>query len=397
MGRSILVTDGEQRSALAVVRSLGRAGHRVVVCANRPRSLAASSRYAEGDVRVTDLTQEPEKFVDDLARLVDEWGIDVILPMTDATCTVTLAHSARFSATCLPFPDASTFLRVSDKAHAVEVARSLGIATPAQTIIAQPDERPLPGTISFPVVIKPSRSISTTGAEPVTRYGVQYASDPSALERLLSELPASAFPVLLQQRIDGPGVGVFLLRWNREIVAEFAHRRIREKPPSGGVSVYRESIPLDRELAAASAALLEDFDWRGVAMIEFKRDHVTQVPYLMEINGRFWGSLQLAIDSGVDFPRLLVDLACGEPVVPVQTYRTGIRSRWWWGDVDQLLLRLRRSGDELALPPSAKGRLAAVGHFAQLWRRGDRSEVFRWTDPRPFWRETVTWMRPNND
>jgi len=395
MGRSVLVTDGEQRSSLAVVRSLGRAGHRVAVCATRPRSLAASSRYAEREGRVADLTREPETFVDDLARLVEAWEIDVVLPMTDATCEVTLPHTDRFSTACLPFPDASTFRRVSDKAEAVEVARSIGIATPAQIVIARPEERPLPGKVTFPVVIKPSRSVSTTGSTSVTRHGVQYASNPGALERVLSELPVSAFPVLLQQRIEGPGIGVFLLRWGGEIVAEFAHRRIREKPPSGGVSVYRESIPLDPELAAASAALLESFDWRGVAMIEFKRDHATHVPYLMEVNGRFWGSLQLAIDSGVDFPRLLVDLACGKSVSPASRYRTGVRSRWWWGDVDQLLLRLRRSREDLALPPSAGGRLSAVGQFGRLWRPGDRAEVFRWTDPRPFWRETVTWLRPN--
>ena len=56
------------------------------------------------------------------------------------------------------------------------------------------------------------------------------------------------------------------------LIAAFAHRRLREKPPEGGVSVYRESIPLDSELATAGRRLLEDLNWQGVAMIECKRD-----------------------------------------------------------------------------------------------------------------------------
>ena len=82
--------------------------------------------------------------------------------------------------------------------------------------------------------------------------------------------------------------------------AVFAHRRLREKPPSGGVSVYRESVAPDPSLVARAAALLAGLGWRGVAMVEMKTDARTGTPYLMEVNGRFWGSLQLAVDAGVD-------------------------------------------------------------------------------------------------
>src|SRR5690606_30931719 len=94
-----------------------------------------------------------------------------------------------------------------------------------------------------------------------------------------------------------------------------------------------------------------------------KLDAASGRPYLMEVNGRFWGSLQLAVDAGVDFPRLLVDAATGRQPSPVHEYRFGVRSRWWWGDVDHLLARLLKSGEELALPPGSPGRLAAVREF----------------------------------
>jgi predicted ATP-grasp superfamily ATP-dependent carboligase len=113
----------------------------------------------------------------------------------------------------------------------------------------------------------------------------------------------------------------------------------------------------------------------------------------MEVNGRFWGSLQLAIDAGVDFPALLLAAAEGEPVTPVVEYRSGVRSRWWWGDVDHLIARLRRSRDVLALPPDAPSRWRAVRDFLTVHRGVDREEILRRDDPRPFIRETRQWFR----
>jgi hypothetical protein len=122
-------------------------------------------------------------------------------------------------------------------------------------------------------------------------------------------------------------------------------------------------------------------------------DAATGTPYLMEINGRFWGSLQLAIDAGVDFPALLLDAMFGAPALPPPTYRAGVRSRWWWGDVDHLIARMRRSDAELALPPGSPSRWAALRDFLALWRPGDRNEILRLDDPRPFVRETRAWLQ----
>ena len=149
----------------------------------------------------------------------------------------------------------------------------------------------------------------------------------------------------------------------------------------------------DPELIERSRLLLEQMHWNGVAMVEYKLDSSTRVPYLMEVNGRFWGSLQLAIDAGVDFPALLVESASGEAVAAVTDYRRGARSRWWWGDVDQLLARWRKSDLSLSLPSDAPSRVRATLEFFSVLHPNNRSDVFRTRDMGPFIRETLDWFR----
>jgi hypothetical protein len=57
----------------------------------------------------------------------------------------------------------------------------------------------------------------------------------------------------------------------------------------------------------------------------------------MEVNGRFWNSLALAIEAGVDFPRLWLSVLQGEPVAAPASYHEGVTIRWLWGDVKRLL------------------------------------------------------------
>jgi hypothetical protein len=52
----------------------------------------------------------------------------------------------------------------------------------------------------------------------------------------------------------------------------------------------------------------------------------------MEINPKFWGSLDLAIASGVDFPYLLYKMAVDGDVSPVSNYKLGTKFIWPFPD-----------------------------------------------------------------
>lgn len=389
---NILVTDGRERASLAVVRSLGAAGYLVHVCSDHEPSLAGASRYAEDAAQVEDPLGEPGAYVSSISGLIDQWGIEIVVPVADASLIALLDEQERLGPAQLLAPPEESYRNISDKARVTEMAETVGIDVPRQVLLSNQAELDAAAeTLQYPIVVKPSRSVAE-GAAKLRELGVGYAEGREELEMELDRIPRGGFPVLLQQRIKGAGVGVFLLRWDEEILARFCHRRIREKPPSGGVSVYRMSVAPNERLVDQSARLLAAHDWRGVAMVEYKVERNSGTPYLMEVNGRFWGSLQLAIDAGVDFPRLLMEAFSGRTPEPVMDYQTGVRSRWWWGEVDHLIARLARSREALKLSeddPSLAGTLAGV---LTPWRPGDKSEVLRWSDPRPFLVETRSWL-----
>ena len=390
MGPKILITDGTERAALAAARSLVAAGYEVCVAAKHNWSLAGVSRGVQRCLITTDGSTDPSGYAAEIGHIVTHRGIAVLLPMTDVSVEAVLEHRHLLPPdVVLPLPDLSTYRRASDKLEVLELARSAGFAVPETVVLKCADQDEAWPDELFPAVVKPHRSVVTVDGRRRS-LGVTFVRDAAECRQALALLPPAAFPVLLQQRVAGVGEGLFALRWEGRTVARFAHRRLREKPPAGGVSVYRESIALDPRLVSAGERLLDALDWKGVAMIECKRDSVTGRHVIMEINGRFWGSVQLAIDAGIDFPLLLVRCALGHaPVEPAEAgYRIGVRSRWFWGDVDHLYMRLTRSLARLHLADDYGSRLDAVLRFLAVHPGRDRCEVWRWSDPAPFLLET---------
>lgn len=387
------MTDGDNRAALAITRSLGRKGHRIVVGEKTQPSLAQTSRYCTESFMHPDPVHESAGFVETLLRTVREKQIDMVLPVAEITTALVTAHKSAFERYCkVPFPDVATFDRAANKVEVLTLGEKLSIPIPTGVVLTKPGERSSwPEGLRFPIVVKPHRSrIPVNGRWRPT--SVTYAESENELNAILAAKDPREYPLLLQQRIVGPGVGVFMCYQRGKLVAQFSHRRLREKPPSGGVSVLRESVPVSPEAKRYAQALLDELGWHGVAMVEFKMDQADQTLKLMEINGRFWGSLQLAIDAGVDFPSLLLQTMADEPMEPVDTYRIGVKSRWFLGDLDALLMRLLKRRDELHLPPGHDGKLRSIIRFMRVRQKDTYNEVFRFSDMKPGFYEAKQWF-----
>lgn len=385
----VLILDGNQRSALAATRSLGARGVTVITGATTPSSLAGTSRHATLQAVYPSPYTEPDAFVSVLQKLIEQHAIDVLLPMTDVTTALVLRHRAAFAGVRLPCPDLEAYEQVSDKSRLAALAGDLGIKTPATVVLDSP--RSLDNVrddLAFPAVLKPARSRNWVGGRCISPP-VQYVDSFDDLRAaLVRASKTGSFPWLVQEYVAGQGQGVFCLFDHGRPHSFFSHRRLREKPPSGGVSVLSESVPLPPRMVAVAEKLLSRVGWHGVAMVEFK---VTAdgTPFLIEVNGRFWGSLQLAIDAGIDFPYLLYRMAIGRPTLPAPGFEIGRRLRWLLGDVDNLYLTLKARGPDAGLAR----KLRALREFLVLFQPQLRYETNRLDDLRPFLFELREYFR----
>lgn len=369
-----LVLDAQQRSALAATRSLGRAGLVVVTADASRRSLAGASRYSSSYLQSPDPERHPKAYLEWLEELLRRDSFDLVLPVTEITSQLLLMHRERWNDLPMPFADYGTVMSLADKGQLMTLAEQLGIPHPASQRLASASAIDWE-SIQYPVVIKPCLSKIYEGDSWVAT-SVRVAQTRDELKGVLEGAPyLYDYPFMLQEFVPGRGAGVFCIYDRGRPLAVFAHRRVREKPPEGGVSVLSESVDVDPGMAAYAGQLLKTVNWHGAAMVEF-RVSPDGTPYLMEVNTRLWGSLQLAIDSGVDFPRLLWNVQRGTASPGPVRYRVGQRLRWVLGDLDALYLYL-------------KGRYTIRQKFRRVMQfmtprfRHCRHEVNRWGDLRP--------------
>lgn len=343
-GPPAVLTDARWRKALAAARALGRRGVRVITTDSTRLVAAAASRYVARHVVLPAAASDPEGLLAGLSRLAAAEPGAVLLPLEDDTLAAVVRAREQLTGFRLALPPPAAVEVVLDKHATAARAAALGLAVPRTLAVAgTTDLAAAAATLRFPVVVKPRRGWGS--------QGVTVVEDPAALAGAWRRVAATFADPIVQERVPpgGEALGVscvFNVRGERR--AAFVHRRLREYPLAGGPSTLRESVARP-DLVEASTRLLAALGWVGFAMVEWKTDPRDGVPYLLEVNPRFVGSLELALRSGVDFPWLVYQVALHGDCTPVETYRTGQLCRWLLpGDLLHFLANPRR----LRLEPS---------------------------------------------
>lgn len=381
---TVLVTDANRGSAIAIIRSLGRQGWRVIAADADPRSLGFYSRYTRARVIYPTPATAPGEMAAALRRAACEHRIDLIIPVTDEIILPLAGIRDQFEGVCeVALPDTAALQVVTDKCLTVALAEQVGVPTPrtyqVHTIREAQAKAP---RLRWPVVLKPQTSRLYRDRTAIESFAVCYAETPARLAEQMRRFEGRC-PVLLQEYYAGVGHGVELLTFQGRPLAAFQHRRLREVPVYGGVSAFRESVPLDFQLYSYAARLLQALNWTGLAMIEFKLGD--DGPKLMEINGRVWGSLPLAVHSGMDFPARAAALRLYGPPAgltgPTLAYRPGVRSHnlglelLWIATV----LAGKRRYPFLPMP----GRIQAITALLSLLNPANKFDILSLTDPLP--------------
>lgn len=340
--RPVLVLGWISRIVVAIARSLREQGIPVDAATFVP-SLISSQAIREFR-RIPNPNLDPAGFVTGIRDYVRQRGHDMLIPADDQALVAITRHYADLNAhiyLACPPPEITTL--VLDKASTLNVARECGIPIPKTKPISNSAELLESGSsMPFPWILKPSNKemdveeIKSLTISTEDQIGIKFP-----------KIRQFAPPMLLQEFCAGSGVGIELLMHNGECRAVFQHRRLKEFPHTGGVSVTAISEQPNPELMDMARRLLQALDWEGPAMVEFKVDARDGRAVLMEVNGRYWGTIALPIMAGIDFPFYHWQLVHGEhPVVP-ERYVVGTRWRWTAGHLARLnglLVAAKHSG-----------------------------------------------------
>lgn len=385
----VLVTDAEVRKTLAVVRGLGENYETITASPQRP-AIAAWSRFASRHLR----SPPRDGFAAWLLETTRRLSVDMVICPQEATLALACSvyEDLEAAGVVLSFPPLEVLDLAFDKAKTLELAAAAGVPTPPTVVPERwQDADEAAEALGYPLVIKSRYSNFCTGTDWISGRGSDYARDSDELAAALARLDRRQPPPILQRFVAGHGAAVFVLLDRRGTLrASFAHRRLRDVRPTGSGSVLRESVAIDPILLDRSLELLRRMGWWGIAMVEYRMEEGTGEALLMEVNGRFWGSLQLATDSGVNFPRLLAEVALGgTPRTP--TCREGVAVRWWLGD----LLRTLRvfKGRPKGFPGPFPSRWSAIRDLLGRQPAGTRNEVLRREDPWPAVAEVLTGVK----
>jgi protein-tyrosine-phosphatase/predicted ATP-grasp superfamily ATP-dependent carboligase len=229
----------------------------------------------------------------------------------------------------------------------------------------------------YPVVIRPQFSFNRDDLD--NRNSVTRAFGEEEARRAIAESLKRGL-VLVEENVSGTGCGIEVLAASGEILLSQQHERVHE-PLHGGQSSYRRTVPLDARLMEPVARLVRELDYTGVAMFEFKADPASGAWVLIEINGRFWGSLPLSLAAGIDFPYALWQLLVDGRMDFSNCYRTGVYCRNVKRDLKWLWLNARADRSDPLLATLPLSRVAAeMTHAVQ---RREHTDTFTVDDPRP--------------
>jgi predicted ATP-grasp superfamily ATP-dependent carboligase len=326
----VLVLDGHSAATLAITRSLGRAKYWVAVASSRGIDAPAElSRYCRQSTRYPIPYEDASGFVETVLEFARKNEIELIIPVTDFTIVPLSKNRDQFRGVCrLALGPHDAIGLAADKYETARLARELRIPVPEMALVSSVEG--LAGAAAnwdFPVVVKDRFSVRWIGNRAVLGT-VVYAYSVEDLRKKVEQRLTEAGDVLIQQFVQGAGVGFSCFAAEGNALLPFMWLRVRETDPRGSGSSAQRSIPLIAEVVEASGALVRRAGLGGICMVEFKRPHDGGPPVLMEINARPWGSLPLPIACGIDYPVLWVEwLLTGKLPPPAIEYKKDVVCR----------------------------------------------------------------------
>lgn len=379
----VLLTYGWVRSSYGALRNLKKHDLEVVVSDSSSIGMCQFSRFSSGFNKYTSHYEDENKFISDVLDICLSKEIKLILPSHNET-EIIARHKHKFSSNLVAMiPEESHCKMFNNKSNAYDYVSKIGIPVPYRIKYSDPNQiaQSLKGKGVKKTVIKLLTGNSSKG--------VFYGENPEHTQRLVKrliekyELVPSRHPQI-EEYIKGEGYGCSVLYSKGKFITHFTHRRLRDKIETGGTSTFREAA-IHEGIEVATKTIFDSLGWNGLAMCEFKVCPDTGRFWFIEINPRMWGSIPLAIESGVQFP-YLAWLCATKGANNAIDYHASCKinlnwkARWLLGDIFVVLGKMLRL------------------ELKEAWRilneeKADSIDDFYWDDPFVFLGEILAYLK----
>jgi len=377
--KKVLVLGNDNSSFLTVIRSLGRKGIVVEIGMCDSWLAATKSRYVS-KMHEIQLVENAKDFdIESFCNLIDKEEFSLIIPCNDPSIITIQMHRSRLQ------QNGNVYLLndeiydiTSNKFKINNIATELGIKIPKEKLITTYENNEhVIDDFGLPVVLKPLSSFYHTNIK--DRRNVYKAYSKKYFELILSKMLNDG-NVIVQKNFIGTGFGVECLVKDGIILTAFQHERVHE-PLHGGGSSYRKSVPIDSQLLNVAELLLGHLKYTGVAMLEFKKNLKSDDWVFVEINARFWGSLPLAVASGIDFPYYLYEMLVYGKNEFNRVYKTGLYCRNLAPDIEWMRYNLKADKKDQTL--CTKPLYSCLSEFVNLITLKEYNDTITINDPIP--------------
>jgi predicted ATP-grasp superfamily ATP-dependent carboligase len=391
----------ETQIGLNLVRELGRAGVRVIGVAQTANAIGLKSRYLWKSFCVS--KPRSAELVNTLRSIGEQHGPCPLLSISEVNMLWLQGQAEAIKPLQAVLPSSSALAAVLDKQATLAAARETGIDIPSTwqphspaDIAAQVNDFPLPAVLKWS---DPNGVAARLDAHGLEFIKAEYVDTTAELSAALDRYTCVGSWPLVQQYCPGYGLGQFFFMKDGRAVRRFQHRRVAEWPPEGGTSAVADAVPLTEHLHLQdkSEALLRRIGWDGVAMVEYRHDPATGKSWLMEINGRFWGSFPLAVHCNAGFALLSYLSAINAELPALPAPRTDLRCRMVGGEMKRLH-RIFLHPDAIADKYFVRRPWFELGRFALDYiNPRTRYYVAALDDLGPLWADIRNVLRRNSD
>lgn len=333
---NVLILGNDTRAFLCCIRSLGRYGLNVYA-GECTREDVNKSIFIKQQVNFGDFNNSPHQWCLELKKLMEEIDFVYILPVDDPSI-LKIKYYEKYYGELPGLYVQNEYIKhiVDNKKQSTQLACQLNVPVAKTKIALSIDDLcSAIEELGYPIVVKPHESFSREDQKTKDKVLIlesekEYNDSKRIIEYYLKKYNS----IIVQKFFRGVGTGVEILAYNGEILTAFQHMRVHE-PQKGGGSSLRKSVLLDQRMLNDTKKIVRELSYTGVMMVEFKINVYSKEYVFIEINGRMWGSLPLAVSAGIDFPVYLYEMYVEgkrkfNTNYKVGLYQQNFETDFWW-------------------------------------------------------------------